>query len=74
MSAEHAGVPTHDVTSAAWPRWAAITLVVSGIVVIVAETTSYLVFAGILLAAIGAYELATASRSRPPSVTRSPRE
>jgi hypothetical protein len=74
MSAENAGVPVHDATSAAWPRWTAITLVMAGIVVIVAETTSYLVFAGVLLTAIGAYELAVASRSRPPAVRPSAME
>jgi hypothetical protein len=70
MSAEDAGVPTHDATRAAWPRWAAVTLVAGGIVVIVAETTSYLVIAGILVTAIGAYELVVAPRSRRPSVPR----
>jgi len=72
MSAEHAGVPSGDATSTAWPRWASVTLVVSGIVIVVAETTSYLLFAGALLTAIGAYELVLASRSPPPAVTPSP--
>ena len=68
MSAEHAGVPASPAKSAAWPRWAALTLIVSGIVVIVAETTSYLVIVGILLTVVGAYEIALASRSRRPVV------
>jgi len=69
MSAEIAGVPGHDSARTAWPRWAAITLVAAGAVVIVAETTSYIVLVGILLAATGGYELVRAARSRAPVVT-----
>lgn len=64
MNAENAGVPADDPARPVWPRWAAITLVVAGAVVIVSETTSYLGFAGVLLTSIGAYEFATGMRSR----------
>jgi uncharacterized membrane protein len=46
------------VPAAAWPRWSSVALVVAGVVVILAETTSLLCFVGIFLVAAGAYGLA----------------
>jgi hypothetical protein len=50
-----------------WPRWASIASVVSGLVVIIAETTSYLVFAGLFLVAAGIYGLVTVRSSDRPN-------
>jgi NADH:ubiquinone oxidoreductase subunit 2 (subunit N) len=47
-----------------WPRWASAVLTASGLIVIVAETTSVLFFAGLLLAALGIYGFVARSRAR----------
>jgi hypothetical protein len=49
---------------AGWPRWAAAVLTASGLVVIVAETTSLLLFAGLLLVAFGTYGFVAGARAR----------
>lgn len=43
------GAPTH------WPRWISVVIVVSGVVVLVTETTNLLFFAGLALVGIGIY-------------------
>jgi hypothetical protein len=45
-----------------WPRWMSGVMIVTGLIVIVTETTSLLLFAGIMLVGFGAYGLAWASR------------
>jgi hypothetical protein len=47
-----------------WPRWAAAVLTASGLVIIVAETTSLLFFAGLLLVAFGIYGFVAQARAR----------
>jgi hypothetical protein len=47
-----------------WPRWAAVLVTASGLVIILAETTSLLFFAGLLLVAFGIYGLVSGVRSR----------
>jgi hypothetical protein len=47
-----------------WPRWASAVIVATGLVVIVVETTSFLVVPGIILVGLGIYGLLTGSRAR----------
>jgi hypothetical protein len=50
--------------AAGWPRWAAAVLTASGLVIIVAETTSLLFFAGLLLVGLGIYGFVAGARAR----------
>lgn len=45
-----------------WPRWMATTLVITGLIVVVAETTSLLLFAGIALIGAGTYGFVSSYR------------
>jgi hypothetical protein len=47
-----------------WPRWASATLLVSGIVVVGVETTSWLVVLGLGFLVLGAYGLLVRGRGR----------
>jgi hypothetical protein len=47
-----------------WPRWTTAGMMLAGAVIVVAETTSLLLFAGILLIAVGIYGALTRSRRR----------
>jgi hypothetical protein len=51
---------------AGWPRWAAAVLTASGMVVIVAETTSLLFFAGLAFVGFGICGFAFGPRARRP--------
>ncbi|HTT72544.1 MAG TPA: hypothetical protein VMG99_00110 [Thermoplasmata archaeon] len=74
MATAHGPVGTMGATTAArsdapaaaagWPRWAAATVATAGVVVLIAETTSYLAIVGILLVGLGTYELVRAGRRR----------
>jgi uncharacterized membrane protein len=46
------------------PRWAAAVLTASGLIIVVAETTSLLFFAGLLLAGFGIYGFVAGVRAR----------
>ena len=50
-----------------WPRWTSSLLLLCGVVVVVVETTSLLVLAGLALTGLGIYGLAYRSRSSRPS-------
>lgn len=45
-----------------WPRWMAATVLLSGLVVVVAETTSLLFFVGVVLVGFGSYGIVYGSR------------
>jgi LPXTG-motif cell wall-anchored protein len=49
--------PTRPGTETYWPRWASGLLVATGVVVVIVETTSFLVIAGLLLVGAGIYGL-----------------
>jgi hypothetical protein len=49
--------------SPGWPRWAAAVLTASGLVIIVAETTSLLFFAGLVLVGLGIYGFVAGARA-----------
>ena len=49
------GAAATRVTVSYWPRWLSAVLIVSGIIVILAETTNLLVLFGILLIGAGVY-------------------
>jgi hypothetical protein len=47
-----------------WPRWAAAVLTATGLIIIVAETTSLLFFVGLTLVGFGIYGFAAGARVR----------
>jgi hypothetical protein len=48
-----------------WPRWTAAALTITGLIVIFVETTSLLLFAGLLLVGLGIYGFVVGARARP---------
>jgi hypothetical protein len=50
-----------------WPGWAVAALLVSGLVVVIVETTSILFFVGAFLLAVGVYGLVAVLRSPRPT-------
>lgn len=55
------------VTESCWPRWLSTLLIITGIIIIVAETSNLLVLIGILLTGTGAYGAFHARRRVDPS-------
>jgi len=63
---EAAPRPAAARAAASWPRWTTGALLASGLIIVVAETTSWLFFVGVALAGVGGYGLADGLRAVPP--------